>query len=92
MEEKPFSRNLVKMYTLVHISDSDIEYISWHACANDLECSSHCVQNYIQKYIGSSGCAHTCQSYARIHNGGPAGCTHSYTLSYWHLVQAKGCH
>ncbi|KAL3885544.1 hypothetical protein ACJMK2_025595 [Sinanodonta woodiana] len=64
----------------------------WHTCANDLECSSHCVQAYIQRYIGHSGCAHTCESYARIHNGGPAGCSHSNTLSYWHLVQAKGCH
>ncbi|KAK3590869.1 hypothetical protein CHS0354_033797 [Potamilus streckersoni] len=64
----------------------------WHTCANDLECSSHCVQNYIQKYVGHSGCTHTCQSYARIHNGGPAGCTHTQTV-YWHLVPIiKGCH
>nr|UQE85584.1 lysozyme [Tegillarca granosa] len=65
---------------------------SLEACAKDLACASKCVQHYMSRYIGSSGCAHNCESYARIHNGGPAGCRHISTLGYWDHIQAQGCH
>ncbi|XP_033751759.1 lysozyme-like isoform X1 [Pecten maximus] len=61
------------------------------ACAADLHCSSGCIQKYMSRYIGGSGCAHNCESYARIHNGGPAGCHHSNTLHYWNAIQHAGC-
>ncbi|XP_061178316.1 lysozyme 3 [Saccostrea echinata] len=64
---------------------------SWRSCANDLACASKCVQAYMSRYIGFSGCSHSCESYARIHNGGPAGCRHSNTAGYWSHVHAQGC-
>ncbi|XP_060068278.1 lysozyme-like [Ylistrum balloti] len=60
-------------------------------CAADLNCSSTCVQKYMTRYIRYSGCAHNCESYARIHNGGPRGCKHSNTLRYWSDVEKLGC-
>ncbi|XP_069133458.1 lysozyme-like [Argopecten irradians] len=61
------------------------------ACAADKNCASKCVQDYMARYIGHSGCAHNCESYARIHNGGPKGCQHSYTLDYWNGIRNEGC-
>lgn len=66
-------------------------FLGWRSCANDLACASKCVQAYMSRYIGFSGCSHSCESYARIHNGGPAGCKHSNTLGYWSHVHAQGC-
>ncbi|KAL4224547.1 hypothetical protein ACF0H5_015249 [Mactra antiquata] len=66
---------------------------SWHACANDLHCASQCVQNYMKRYASHYGCASTCESYAREHNGGPNGCHHTSTINYWHQVKShNGCH
>nr|ANH58186.1 chlamysin [Azumapecten farreri] len=64
---------------------------SFSACAGDLHCSSSCVQNYMKRFIGGSGCAHNCESYARIHGGGPAGCHHASTLHFWSAVESMGC-
>ncbi|XP_033751761.1 lysozyme-like [Pecten maximus] len=64
---------------------------SLEVCAADLHCSSGCVQRYMSRYIGGSGCAPNCESYARIHNGGPTGCRQGYTLNYWTRVQNAGC-
>lgn len=64
----------------------------WRSCANDLACASKCVQAYMSRYINFSGCSHSCESYARIHNGGPAGCKHTNTLGYWSHIQSQGCH
>ncbi|XP_033753192.1 lysozyme-like [Pecten maximus] len=64
---------------------------SMTACALDLHCSSRCVQNYMSRFIGYSGCAHNCESYARIHAGGPKGCQHSSTLHYWRAIENLGC-
>ncbi|KAK3587370.1 hypothetical protein CHS0354_028739 [Potamilus streckersoni] len=64
---------------------------SWEACASDLHCSSQCVQKVMARYIGPSGCPHNCESFARIHNGGPAGCHHTNTVGYWHGIQSRGC-
>ncbi|XP_060068258.1 lysozyme-like [Ylistrum balloti] len=64
---------------------------SLDACAFDLKCSSKCVQQYMSRYISHNGCPHNCESYARIHAGGPAGCTHSSTLHYWREIEQLGC-
>nr|AYC12387.1 lysozyme 1 [Sinonovacula constricta] len=65
---------------------------SWQACAADKTCASQCVQNYMARYVNHYNCPHTCEAYAREHNGGPNGCHHSNTLSYWHHVQSQpGC-
>ncbi|OWF49893.1 lysozyme-like [Mizuhopecten yessoensis] len=64
---------------------------SLEACAADMQCSSSCIQQYMHRYIGYSRCVHNCESYARIHNGGPAGCHHSNTLHYWNNIQKLGC-
>ena len=65
--------------------------LDWKACANNLDCSSQCVQAYMARYHHYSGCSNSCQSFARIHNGGPRGCRHSNTAGYWRRVQAQGC-
>lgn len=66
---------------------------SWRQCADDLHCASQCVQNYMKRYASHYGCPMTCEGFAREHNGGPNGCHHSSTLSYWHGVQThSGCH
>eukprot|EP00105_Crassostrea_gigas_P040228 XP_019924376.1 PREDICTED: lysozyme [Crassostrea gigas] len=61
------------------------------ACANDYTCASNCVRAYMKRYIGSSGCPANCESYARIHNGGPRGCRYPSTLRYWEKVHQQGC-
>ena len=64
------------------------------SCADNYNCASGCVRNYMDRYIKYNGCADTCESYARMHNGGPNGCKSSHTHAtddYWRLVQAKGC-
>lgn len=64
---------------------------SFKACANDYTCASNCVRAYMKRYIGGSGCPANCESYARIHNGGPRGCRYPSTLSYWEKVHQQGC-
>ncbi|XP_061188205.1 lysozyme-like [Saccostrea echinata] len=63
----------------------------WKECANDYNCAAGCVRAYMNRYIGSSGCPANCESYARIHNGGPRGCRNPNTVSYWNRVQQQGC-
>ena len=36
-------------------------------------------------------CTNTCQDYARMHVGGPMGCTKPTTLGYWDKIKEKGC-
>ncbi|CAC5390236.1 Lysozyme 3,Lysozyme 2,Lysozyme 1,Invertebrate-type lysozyme,Lysozyme [Mytilus coruscus] len=64
---------------------------SLEACSKDKHCASQCVQHYMSRYINHYGCAHNCESYARMHNGGPAGCKHTNTLGYWNNIQSRGC-
>ncbi|VDH90465.1 Hypothetical predicted protein [Mytilus galloprovincialis] len=64
---------------------------SLEACSKDKHCASQCVQKYMSRYINHYGCAHNCESYARMHNGGPAGCKHTNTLGYWSHIQSQGC-
>ncbi|KAL3886300.1 hypothetical protein ACJMK2_026305 [Sinanodonta woodiana] len=63
----------------------------WKECADDHSCATTCVINYTAKYRSKTSCPDTCESYARIHNGGPHGCMKSSTIPYWHKVQSKGC-
>nr|QDS02915.1 lysozyme [Amphioctopus fangsiao] len=58
---------------------------SWQKCANDLRCSSNCVQLYVVLYNYRCG-THTCQHYARTFNGGPENCKDSSTLPYWRKI------
>ena len=61
----------------------------WRTCAKQDSCSRTCVRAYMQRYAKrcTGGRTPTCQDYARIHNGGPSGCTRSSTLGYWSKVQ-----
>jgi len=68
----------------------------WQGCAKDMACSETCVKSYMALY--GAGCADnpTCETYARIHNGGPNGCNMDGTLDYWARVkdccqQSGGC-
>lgn len=64
----------------------------WTKCSDDKMCSSLCVQKYMQRYIPSSGCNYTCESYARTHNGGPKGCRSPSTEGYWEAIKRQpGC-
>ncbi|KAI0215835.1 Lysozyme 1, partial [Lamellibrachia satsuma] len=65
----------------------------WRSCTKQMECSKTCVHAYMRRY--GDRCARkagrsraTCQDYARVHNGGPAGCQYSYTLGYWRKIEA----
>ena len=64
------------------------------SCADDYNCASECVRDYMDHYIKYNGCTDSCKSYARMQNGGPNGCksTHTHaTNDYWRRLQAKGC-
>nr|XP_022303900.1 lysozyme 1-like [Crassostrea virginica] len=63
----------------------------WKRCANNLLCSSRCVQRYVARYYPRSGCSSSCQTFARIHKGGFQGCRYSNNADYWSRVQAQGC-
>ncbi|PIO62046.1 Destabilase [Teladorsagia circumcincta] len=67
---------------------------AWKRCADDYNCSTQCVNAYINRYKG--GCASTgegaCQVMARLHNGGPSGCKISGTVGYWNVIRSCcGC-
>jgi hypothetical protein len=67
---------------------------NWRSCANNLACAETCVKAYMARYgtFCTGGRAPTCEDYARIHNGGPRGCTNSNTNGYWDKVRACcGC-
>ncbi|XP_061171210.1 lysozyme-like [Saccostrea echinata] len=56
--------------------------IGWKECSKDYSCAAGCVRTYMNRYIGNSGCPANCESFARIHNGGPKGCTYDCTKQY----------
>ena len=60
----------------------------WQKCAKDLNCATQCVNSYMSRYAKMPGCHHDCESYARLHNGGPYGCTNPKTIPYWKKVKA----
>ncbi|XP_052230031.1 invertebrate-type lysozyme-like isoform X5 [Dreissena polymorpha] len=64
----------------------------WKSCADDIQCSSQCVQNYMRRYASYYRCPATCEGYAREHNGGPNGCHNPRTIPYWNkLKRIPGC-
>ena len=43
------------------------------------------------KRYGGKQCPKYCESYARMHNGGPDGCHKSTTDVYWNKFRNVGC-
>ncbi|CAF1013410.1 unnamed protein product [Didymodactylos carnosus] len=62
----------------------------WETCSANKACADGCVRKYMTRYakkcVGSR--TPTCQDFARIHNGGPTGCTKAATVGYWNKVNA----
>ncbi|KAI6240425.1 Lysozyme [Aphelenchoides fujianensis] len=69
--------------------NGDLEQ-SWKKCADDYECASRCVQKYYNRYRHKcSEVDDECEKMSRLHNGGPAGCQKSATVSYWNRVKSR---
>ncbi|KAF8373840.1 ilys-2, partial [Pristionchus pacificus] len=65
---------------------------AWKRCADDYNCSSGCVQAYVNRYKSKCTNKGTCEQMSRIHNGGPNGCNVSGTNSYWSAIKSCcGC-
>ena len=66
--------------------------VDYETCTKEMACSEQCVRAYLARYAArcTGGRVPTCEDYARVHNGGPEGCQHSDTLSYWQRV-ARCC-
>jgi len=64
-------------------------YTDYRTCTKQMRCSQQCVRQYLSRYADTctEGRTPTCQDYSRVHNGGPDGCRHSDTLSYWQRVE-----
>ncbi|GMS92876.1 hypothetical protein PENTCL1PPCAC_15051, partial [Pristionchus entomophagus] len=62
---------------------SDTVETAWRRCAEYYTCSSTCVQAYVAKYKSNCPDKDACEQMARIHNGGPQGCSSSQTTPYW---------
>ena len=72
-------------YTPFLISD-------WKKCADDVMCSSQCIQNYMKLYARRNNCMLNCEGYSRELLGGPTGCNNPVTLPYWNAIQqVPGC-
>ncbi|XP_076051054.1 invertebrate-type lysozyme-like [Oratosquilla oratoria] len=54
-------------------------------CMKNWECNKETVHNYLNRYVSSPYA--TCETYARVHYGGPSGASADYTLYYWNEVQ-----
>lgn len=61
----------------------------YESCTKQMKCSKQCVVKYARRYASecTGGRTPTCEDYARVHNGGPEGCRHDDTLSYWQRVK-----
>uniref|UniRef100_A0A914D6L3 lysozyme n=1 Tax=Acrobeloides nanus TaxID=290746 RepID=A0A914D6L3_9BILA len=64
---------------------------AWKRCADDYNCATTCVQNYVKRYSGKCPGKGSCEKMARLHNGGPNGCKTSATNGYWNSVKSC-CH
>jgi len=60
----------------------------WQQCTKQMTCSETCVQSYMRRYAARCDPNPTCETYARVHNGGPKGCQRSSTIAYWNKVNA----
>ncbi|XP_018018289.1 lysozyme [Hyalella azteca] len=57
----------------------------FQTCGADWDCSEATVRGYLARYVIDSSA--TCETYARVHIGGPQGASASYTLDYWYDVR-----
>ncbi|KAL4224674.1 hypothetical protein ACF0H5_015371 [Mactra antiquata] len=72
--------------------DCDSPGTDFPSCANDLQCSSLCVQRYVQRYAEIGNCRLNCEGFARVFYGGPSGCENPLTLKVWNRLQElPGC-
>jgi hypothetical protein len=60
----------------------------WKECTKSMACSETCVQKYMARYALNCKPNPTCETYARVHNGGPLGCRNLATMDYWNTVNA----
>ncbi|XP_076032747.1 invertebrate-type lysozyme-like [Oratosquilla oratoria] len=57
----------------------------FHTCVESWDCNEEAVRNYLNRYAASTYA--TCETYARVHFGGPSGASADYTLDYWYKVE-----
>ncbi|KAK2150981.1 hypothetical protein LSH36_380g01052 [Paralvinella palmiformis] len=59
-------------------------------CTMYYDCAVDTVNGYMRRYgeYCTGGRTPTCEDYARIHNGGPKGCTCDCTDGYWDIVNS----
>ncbi|KAL3884516.1 hypothetical protein ACJMK2_024651 [Sinanodonta woodiana] len=63
---------------------------SWKECASNKTCAEYCMRQYRIRYQNRIGrCSINCEFQARLHNGGPNGCTtrKNSTDVYWAKVK-----
>jgi len=60
----------------------------WQECTKYMPCSETCVQKYMQRWAAKCKPNPTCETYSRVHNGGPQGCKNPSTEVYWNKVRA----
>lgn len=59
---------------------------SWKDCSNDKVCAEQCVRQYMTRYGGLCSTGNSCADLARIHNGGPYGCSARHTEYYGNMI------
>ncbi|GMR45636.1 hypothetical protein PMAYCL1PPCAC_15831 [Pristionchus mayeri] len=65
---------------------------AWKRCADDYNCSSGCVQAYVNRYKSKCPNKPACEQMSRLHNGGPNGCNNSNTVAYYNSIKSCcGC-
>ncbi|TKR87286.1 hypothetical protein L596_011704 [Steinernema carpocapsae] len=70
----------------------ELDTTAWKRCADDYNCASQCVHNYIKRYASKCPGKSACQQMSRLHNGGPNGCNVGGTAGYWNKVKTCcGC-
>jgi len=61
----------------------------YQQCTKQYGCSETCIKAYMNRYATKCPKPITCEDYARVHVGGPGGCTKPSTVYYWNTV--KNC-
>ena len=55
----------------------------------DMQKARHMTAVYVTCWAHAKGLSQTPETWARIHNGGPNGCSKPATISYWRRVQRR---
>ncbi|XP_045192018.2 lysozyme-like [Mercenaria mercenaria] len=69
----------------------------WMKCSRDKNCAERCIQAYMLRYRNKNGAGSDCESYTRLHAGGPFGAAkwstywYNRTTSYWNRARVYGC-